>query len=83
MPSLSGVEVLNAVTRDGLPTRIVLLTGFGESGPLYEAMALGAGAYLAKDAGQGNPGQGFIRVALVAPADEVRRGLGLIRDVLY
>ncbi|HVG47628.1 MAG TPA: aminotransferase class I/II-fold pyridoxal phosphate-dependent enzyme [Rubellimicrobium sp.] len=41
------------------------------------------GAYLAKDAGQGNPGQGFIRVALVAGADEVRRGLGLIRDVLY
>jgi N-succinyldiaminopimelate aminotransferase len=41
------------------------------------------GAYLAKDAGQGNPGQGFIRVALVANAEEVRRGLGLIRDVLY
>jgi two-component system nitrate/nitrite response regulator NarL len=49
MPSLSGIEVLNAVTRDGLSTRVVLLTGFGESGPLYEAMALGAGAYLAKD----------------------------------
>ncbi|WP_210529242.1 aminotransferase class I/II-fold pyridoxal phosphate-dependent enzyme [Rubellimicrobium arenae] len=41
------------------------------------------GAYLAKDAGQGNPGQGYIRVALVAGANDVRRGLGLIRDVLY
>jgi len=41
------------------------------------------GAYLAKDAGQGNPGQGFIRVALVANSDEVRQGLSLIRDVLY
>jgi len=41
------------------------------------------GGYLAKDAGDGNPGQKFIRVALVAGADEVRRGLGLIRDVLY
>jgi two-component system, NarL family, nitrate/nitrite response regulator NarL len=50
MPGLSGLEVLNAVERDGIETRIVLLTGFTESGPLYEAMALGAGAYLAKDA---------------------------------
>lgn len=41
------------------------------------------GAYLARDAGQGNPGQGYIRVALVAGAEEVRRGLGLIRDVIY
>jgi aspartate/methionine/tyrosine aminotransferase len=41
------------------------------------------GAYLARDAGKGNPGQGYIRVALVAGADEVRRGLGLIRDVLF
>ncbi len=41
------------------------------------------GAYLATDAGGGNPGAGYIRVALVAPTEEVRRGLGLIRDVIY
>jgi aspartate/methionine/tyrosine aminotransferase len=41
------------------------------------------GAYLAKDAGQGNPGKGYLRVALVASEGEVRRGLGLIRDVLF
>ncbi|MBP1805305.1 aminotransferase class I/II-fold pyridoxal phosphate-dependent enzyme [Rubellimicrobium aerolatum] len=41
------------------------------------------GAYLAKDAGAGNSGQGYIRVALVAGASDVRRGLGLLRDVLY
>ena len=41
------------------------------------------GAYLAKDAGQGNPGRGYIRVALVAGADDVRRGLGLLRDVIF
>lgn len=51
MPGLSGIEVLNAVTRDGLATRVILLTGFAESAPAYEAMALGAGGYLAKDAG--------------------------------
>jgi len=41
------------------------------------------GAYLARDTVQGNPGQGYIRVALVAPADETRRGLTALRDCLY
>lgn len=49
MPELGGLEVLNAVHRDGLPTRVMLLTGFEDSRPAYEAMALGAGAYLSKD----------------------------------
>ncbi len=40
------------------------------------------GAYLGRDDGGGNPGAGFVRVALVAPPDEVRRGLELIRDRL-
>jgi aspartate/methionine/tyrosine aminotransferase len=40
------------------------------------------GAYLGRDDGRGNPGTGYIRVALVAGAQDVRRGLGAIRDVL-
>ena len=41
------------------------------------------GAYLGRDAGGGNPGQGYIRVALVAPKEETQRGLTLLRDCLY
>lgn len=41
------------------------------------------GAYLARDAGGENPGKGYIRVALVAPAEETKRGLTMIRDCLY
>ncbi|MEM8957096.1 MAG: aminotransferase class I/II-fold pyridoxal phosphate-dependent enzyme [Pseudomonadota bacterium] len=41
------------------------------------------GAYLARDTATGNPGQGYIRVALVAPYDETDRGLRLLRDCLY
>lgn len=41
------------------------------------------GAYLGRDAGQGNPGQGYIRVALVAAPDEMRRGLEAIRRSLF
>ncbi len=41
------------------------------------------GAYLGRDAGQGNPGQGYIRVALVAPPEDTRRGLEAIRRCLF
>ena len=41
------------------------------------------GAYLSRDVGGGNPGAGYIRVALVAPKDETQRGLETLRDCLY
>jgi len=41
------------------------------------------GAYLSRDTAAGNPGKGYIRVALVAPAEETGRGLELIRDCIY
>ncbi len=41
------------------------------------------GAYLAREVDGANPGKGHIRVALVAPITETRRGLGRIRDCLY
>ena len=41
------------------------------------------GAYLSRDAGGQNPGKGYIRVALVAPATETQRGLIQLRDCLY
>ena len=49
MPEMDGLEVLGTVHRDGLPTKVMLLTGFEDSRPAYEAMALGAGAYMSKD----------------------------------
>ncbi len=41
------------------------------------------GAYLSRDAGGQNPGKGYIRVALVAPKDEMQRGLIRLRDCIY
>lgn len=41
------------------------------------------GAYLSRDVGGENPGAGYIRVALVAPKDEMQRGLTTLRDCLY
>ncbi len=41
------------------------------------------GEYLSKDTSQGNPGKEYIRVAMVAPKDEMQRGLIKIRDCLF
>jgi aspartate/methionine/tyrosine aminotransferase len=41
------------------------------------------GAYLARDTADGNPGEKFIRIALVAPLDETREGLTRLRDCIY
>ncbi len=41
------------------------------------------GAYLGREAGGENPGRGYVRVAMVAPKDEMQRGLTRLRDCLY
>jgi aspartate/methionine/tyrosine aminotransferase len=41
------------------------------------------GSYLSREVGGENPGKGYIRVALVAPAEETQRGLTQLRDCLY
>jgi two-component system nitrate/nitrite response regulator NarL len=50
MPELDGLKVLNAVRRDGLETRVVLLSAFLDGSTAFEAMATGASAFLGKDA---------------------------------
>lgn len=41
------------------------------------------GAYLSREVGGFNPGKKYIRVALVAPKQEMQRGLVQLRDCLY
>ena len=41
------------------------------------------GAYLSREVEGFNPGQNYIRVAMVAPGDEMQRGLKKLRDCLY
>ena len=41
------------------------------------------GAYLSRDVNGDNPGKAYIRVALVAPKEEMQRGLVKLRDCLY
>jgi two-component system, NarL family, nitrate/nitrite response regulator NarL len=50
LPGLDGVAVAHAVVRDKLPTRVLLLSAFTDSGLVYEALQTGAAGYLPKEA---------------------------------
>ena len=41
------------------------------------------GGYLSREVDGRNPGKGYVRVAMVAPTQEMQRGLTLLRDCLY
>lgn len=50
MPDLDGIQVVSAVVRDGLATRVVFLSAYVDGGTVYAAFGAGASAYLSKDA---------------------------------
>src|SRR3954471_6663154 len=50
MPGLTGTEVLNAIARERIITRVVFLSAHVDSELVYRAVAMGAAAYLSKEA---------------------------------
>jgi two-component system nitrate/nitrite response regulator NarL len=50
MPELDGMQVLNALVREGLHTRVVFLSAHTDGGTVYAAVGAGACGYLSKDA---------------------------------
>jgi two-component system nitrate/nitrite response regulator NarL len=50
LPGLDGLQVLNAVTRDGLPTRVLFLSASGDPELVYRAVQGGAAGYFLKEA---------------------------------
>ncbi|WP_179466826.1 response regulator [Mycolicibacterium vinylchloridicum] len=49
MPGLDGIAVAHAVTRDGLPTRVLLLSATTDGPVVYRAIQDGAAGYLSKE----------------------------------
>jgi two-component system nitrate/nitrite response regulator NarL len=50
MPELDGMQVLDALVREGLPTRVVFLSAHTDGRTVYAAVGAGAAGYLSKDA---------------------------------
>src|SRR3569833_3997268 len=49
MPGMDGAEVAAAVTRDELPTRVLLVSAHDESAIVYKALQQGAAGFLSKE----------------------------------
>lgn len=50
LPDLDGVAVVNAVVREQLPTRVLLVSAYTDSGIVYRALETGAAGFLPKEA---------------------------------
>lgn len=63
MPGLDGIDVVRAVVRDRLSTRVLMLSAVTDGAVVYRALELGAAGYLSKDARRGEIVDAVLRVA--------------------
>jgi len=63
MPGLSGLEVLEAMQRDALPTRVLFVTGAVDPAGAYDLVQAGAAGVLEKDATPDMIAEALLRIA--------------------
>jgi two-component system nitrate/nitrite response regulator NarL len=72
MPDMDGIAVVHALKRDGVATRVLLLSALTDSSVVFRALEEGAAGYLAKDSSRGEIVEAVVRVAkgdVVVPPD--------------
>jgi len=82
MPEIDGLGVVHAIVRDGLPTRVLMLSAHTESAIVFQALEAGAAGYLAKDSRRAEIVQAVLDVArgrTVVPPDVAAGLAGEIR----
>jgi two-component system, NarL family, nitrate/nitrite response regulator NarL len=81
MPDMDGIAVVHAITRDSLPTRVLLLSALTDSAIVFRALEEGAAGYLAKDSTRSEIVDAVMRVSkgevVVPPALTV----GLVEQI--
>jgi two-component system, NarL family, nitrate/nitrite response regulator NarL len=63
MSPLGGLQVLAALAKENLPTRVLVLSAFSDGADVHEALLAGAAGYLTKDQPLGEIREGIRRVA--------------------
>ena len=63
MPDMDGLAVVRAMKRDGLSSRVLLLSALTDSAIVFQALEEGAGGYLAKDSSRSEIVEAVVRVA--------------------
>jgi two-component system nitrate/nitrite response regulator NarL len=72
MPDMDGLDLVHAVTRDKLPTKVVLLSAVTDSAIVFRALEEGAKGYLGKDSRRAAIVEAVLQVAkgrTVVPPD--------------
>src|SRR6185312_13750643 len=63
MPDLDGVGVVHALQRDGVSTRVLLVSAMTDGAVAFRALEEGAAGYLSKDAGRSELIEAVLAVA--------------------
>ncbi|MFF7183212.1 response regulator [Streptomyces sp. NPDC008121] len=63
LPRLNGLDIVHAVSRDKLRTRVLLLSAVTDSSVVFKAMQEGAAGYLSKDAQRAEILDAVLRIA--------------------
>ncbi len=82
LPGLDGIDIVRAVVRDGLPTRVLMLSAHDESSVVFDALQAGAAGYLLKEASRDEIVAAVFAVARgesVLPSDVAAGLVGEIR----
>jgi two-component system, NarL family, nitrate/nitrite response regulator NarL len=63
MPDLDGIAVVHAIRRDGLATRVLLLSALTDGAVVFRALEEGAAGYMSKDATRADIVEAVFKVA--------------------
>jgi two-component system nitrate/nitrite response regulator NarL len=81
MPDLDGLDVVHAVGRDGLDTRVVILSAVDDGAVVFRALEAGARGYLSKDARRGDVIDAVRRVSRGETVVPAALAAGLARQI--
>ena len=81
MPDLDGLDVVHAVVRDGLDTRVVILSAVDDGAVVFRALEAGARGYLSKDARRGDVIDAVRRVSRGETVVPAALAAGLARQI--
>ena len=81
MPDVDGVQLCAAVGRDGLATRILIVSGYDDDELVYAALEAGAAGYVPKDAPRDEMARAVLAVAHGEMAIAARLASGLASQI--
>jgi two-component system nitrate/nitrite response regulator NarL len=81
LPGLDGIAVASAVTRDRLPTRVLILSAYQDDELVHRALEVGAAGYLSKDAKRDEIAQAVLRASRGQTVIPPTAASGLARQI--